>query len=330
MQDGWQRRQAHLALDTAELAELLAPAFPGRAVLAASPLAGGLVNTNYRVTVAGRAADIVVRVYTRDPAACQIEYDVLRRVLGNVPAPEVLYADLAGERGGRPYLILTFIEGTKLTDILAAGDPTECAAAGRAAGRGLAAIHQFTFPAAGFFGPGLAVTAPLDVSPDGYRGYIAAFLAGLAGERLGATDATALARLAAEQAELVVWDGAPALIHADYKPQNLLVRRAGPGWALAAALDWEFAFAGAPLFDLGTLLRYRAQVPAGYVAAVVAGYREAGGILPSAWPRITRLLDLLNLLTFLAEPDADDRQIAEVRALVRATLTSWDATAEGA
>ena len=46
------------------------------------------------------------------------------------------------------------------------------------------------------------------------------------------------------------------LVHADYKPWNLLVRRGAAGWAMGAALDWEFTFAGPVLCDFGIFLRY--------------------------------------------------------------------------
>src|SRR5258708_35836836 len=39
----------------------------------------------------------------------------------------------------------------------------------------------------------------------------------------------------------------------DYKPWNALVRDG----QIAAVLDWEFAFAGAPLNDIGNFLRYQ-------------------------------------------------------------------------
>lgn len=50
-------------------------------------------------------------------------------------------------------------------------------------------------------------------------------------------------------------DGAPALIHNDYKYDNLIIDPANWGHVIAV-LDWEMATIGDPLMDLGTTLAY--------------------------------------------------------------------------
>ena len=50
------------------------------------------------------------------------------------------------------------------------------------------------------------------------------------------------------------------LIHGDYKPSNLLVNP--HTHTVSGVLDWEFAFAGPPLYDLATLLRDSESYPA--------------------------------------------------------------------
>ena len=50
-------------------------------------------------------------------------------------------------------------------------------------------------------------------------------------------------------------------MHADYNGKNLLMQSTHEGWQVAAVLDWEFAFAGSPLFDTGNFLRHEADFP---------------------------------------------------------------------
>ncbi|WP_017545038.1 phosphotransferase family protein [Nocardiopsis prasina] len=50
--------------------------------------------------------------------------------------------------------------------------------------------------------------------------------------------------------------GAPAIVHGDYRLDNVLVTRDG---RLTAVLDWEMATLGDPLVDLGLMLVYREQ-----------------------------------------------------------------------
>src|SRR5215813_6923349 len=111
MQDGWGRRHAHVQLDQREVQALLEPALPGGIVVAAEPLAGGLANTNYRVTLAARDEPVVLRLYTRDVSACAREAALARLVAESVPVAEVLFTDCEGTRsGGRPYAVQAWVE----------------------------------------------------------------------------------------------------------------------------------------------------------------------------------------------------------------------------
>ncbi len=325
MQEGWERRHAALALDAAPIAALLQPAFPDRAVLSAELLSGGLANTNYKVTLAGLHEPVVLRLFTRDPAACQTELDIYQLTGAHVPMPAILYADPTGEPHSRPYLVARWIDGTKLDALLAHGDEAAIASAAHTVGATLAGLAAFPFARAGFFGPGLTIAQPLAPSTESVPAYVdEALFTGAASARLGPELTQALQRLLRENAALLAAaDTQTVLVHGDYKAQNLLVCQAGAGWNIAAVLDWEFAFAGSPLFDVAICLRYADTLPPAFVSAFATGYRAHGGILPTDWRRIIRLLDLVNLCGFLAAPDARGPMIAEVTSLVRATVAGW-------
>jgi aminoglycoside phosphotransferase (APT) family kinase protein len=68
-----------------------------------------------------------------------------------------------------------------------------------------------------------------------------------------------------EMDQLIGWlvnrlpvSGAPALVHNDYKLDNLMLDAADPG-RIAAVLDWEMTTVGDPLVDLGCTLCYWPQ-----------------------------------------------------------------------
>jgi Ser/Thr protein kinase RdoA (MazF antagonist) len=91
-------------------------------------------------------------------------------------------------------------------------------------------------------------------------------------ELVGAELANEVVRLIQREA----WRLAPVwsqsrLVHADYKPWNLLVRRGASGWAISAVLDREFTFAGPPLADFGVFLRYSERMPAEYETGFLDG-----------------------------------------------------------
>src|SRR6516225_6830209 len=62
------------------LPRILARALPGHAILSCEPLAGGLSNAIYRIHVAGLADSFVLRLYSRDRAACRKELDLHRLI----------------------------------------------------------------------------------------------------------------------------------------------------------------------------------------------------------------------------------------------------------
>jgi fructokinase len=92
------------------------------------------------------------------------------------------------------------------------------------------------------------------------------------------------------------------LVHSDFNGKNLLVLDRGDRWSISAVLDWEFAFSGSPLVDVGNMLRFRAAYPPSFVSGFIAGFREAGGDLPSDWQEVSEALDLYALADFLTRP----------------------------
>ena len=90
------------------------------------------------------------------------------------------------------------------------------------------------------------------------------------------------------------------LVHSDFNPKNVLVGREGGAWTVRAVLDWEFAFSGPPLVDVGNMLRFAADYPPAYVAGFLDGFRAAGGELPEGWRTAAEALDLFALADLYA------------------------------
>jgi Ser/Thr protein kinase RdoA (MazF antagonist) len=117
-----------------------------------------------------------------------------------------------------------------------------------------------------------------------------------------------------------VLDEHNTLVHGDYKRSNLLIRRAAATWQVAAVLDWEFAFAGPALVDVGIFLRAGSALPDGFRDAFAAGYRDAGGKLPTDWLALSRLLDVVSMLTFLDDARERPHVFAECVEVLKETL----------
>ncbi|HEU0027476.1 MAG TPA: aminoglycoside phosphotransferase family protein, partial [Ktedonobacterales bacterium] len=251
-------------------------------------------------------------------------------VAGVVPAPTVLYADANATHFRLPWMLMTWMQGVPLPEALASLPPEEAPALATALGATAAANGSFAFDEPGFFGPDLAIAEPLDAPAEMTRVRLRYLLfEGRAGERLGADLTARLWSLVeARVGELDALAGRVSLVHSDFRDSNLLVAREGGAWRVAGVLDWEFAFAGPSLFDLGQLLRREATLlPLGFAADVIAAYRARGGFAPPGWRRMALLLDLMNLCGFadMDVPDSRGVMLADATSLIEATVARLEA-----
>lgn len=266
---------------------------PGRPVRLVRPLTGGFSNEMHLVQVGNPDETFVLRVHRLDRAA--IETAVAQRISGIVPVPEIVYVD--GDVS-----LSRWVRGERLEDVLVGADAATGRDLGYVVGRMLAAIASVRFDRPGFF------TGP-DLEPSGDDQPASAQLSSYVRERLATQDDPLLrdyAALVCSSAHLLDGlDDPPSLVHSDYNPKNLLVRRAGSGWEVAAVLDWEFAFVGSSLVDVANMLRHPERLPPEYAGAFVAGVRDGGVRLSEGWAERARLLDVFALVDFLVrEPPA--------------------------
>jgi aminoglycoside phosphotransferase (APT) family kinase protein len=283
-----------------ELAAWLGRALPGQQVTGATPLSGGYRNRNTRLATAGGQA-FVLRQYLAGeaPRTCAIEAAVLRQLVGLAPVPEVVDADPAGREAGQPVLLTRYVTGEPLSGALA-GAGADAAALGRAAGLALAEVGTLRFARDGFFTDATLVPAPDPVSLSAFVDRCLA--AGSAGSALSAAELAGLRALARDSEPLAARvAGAAQLVHSDFNPKNLLVLRGADGrWRVTGVLDWEFAFSGSPLHDVGNMLRF--GHPAGFADGFTGGFAEGGGELPDGWREISAALDLFALADLLTRP----------------------------
>ena len=66
-------------------------------------------------------------------------------------------------------------------------------------------------------------------------------------------------RLRRRAIDLAALDSRRALVHGDASGRNVLVRAVNDRWQVAALLDWEHAFLGSALWDVGSLLWSRSS-----------------------------------------------------------------------
>jgi aminoglycoside phosphotransferase (APT) family kinase protein len=313
----WRRGSPATTVTSVQLAEVLATAGLSDSVTRIELLAGGLVNTNYRLDLAG-GETLVLRLYDRDGSACAREAALLRMVSGTVPVPAVVHVEPDGFGALPPLLLMTYIEGISLRALKATLPDEELGPAARVVGQVLARIHAFRFPKPGSLGSALDAgpwfAEPPDIVPKLIEGLPPRLEAGLA-RRVDAFIANIADRLSQ-------FDTEARLVHSDYDygSANVLLRRMAGGSEVAAVLDWEFAFSGCPLWDLGNLLRYERESRPRFEPHASRGYIEAGGELPDDWRLLARAFDLVSLCELLTREGIPPDMAAEITELIESTL----------
>jgi Ser/Thr protein kinase RdoA (MazF antagonist) len=267
----------------------------GAAVLDWRTLAGGFSHETCLLTLDD--GPVVARFGGPDPA---IEAAVMAAASRHVPVPRVDLVIPAAD-GSRPAMLLEYVEGTPLSDVLAGPElgAAESRDLGAVVGRVAAGIGAVTFDRPGFFADGqlsVAVEQPwseqlpefartcMDKTPD---------------ERIGRHVRASWADLCAAHAPaLTAVDDQARLAHADMNPKNVLVTRAGSGWRVDAVLDWEFSFSGCSYGDAANMARFAADYPPDFIdgfLSAFAGHQPADLPLPGDWLHLGRVLDMFAL-----------------------------------
>jgi aminoglycoside phosphotransferase (APT) family kinase protein len=313
-----------------DIAGLLHRALPGHAVRSFAVMTGGLINAMYRVEVEGFEDPLVLRFYARDRAACQKEVDLHRLVAGSVPVPEILYAATSEQDGVAPHVLMRWVKGLTFRQLKARHRPAEIAEAAHSIGETLARIAAFEFPSPGRMGAGLAIGAPLLEPNHGAAEFVESCLRSPETQR----------RLEGPLRDRVrgfIWRWAPAmdplgaerrLVHSDFGSPNLLVDRrvGGDGrWRVSGVIDWEFAFSGPPLVDVGHMMRYERRGRPLVEPWFSEGFLTGGGTLPADWRDLARAVDLMALVEFFTRPELPESMVPELVELIAATTEGRDA-----
>ncbi len=284
-------------------------------------LSEGLSNFNYRVDFDSGGEPVVLRIYGRDPNACQKEVDLLRLLRATVPVPEVLRVYANGLDGAGPFIVLRHVEGITFRQLRKTGDAEAVAQAARSIGETLAAFNRHTFAERGTLGAGPAVIGHFLNGPNAIPEFIDSCLA-------SPTLRRRLDERTRDLAHTLAWSRAPelarlqdetCLVHGDFGNRNILVRREQGRWRVAAIIDWESAVAGSPLLDIASFLRYERRQAPSREPHFSQGYERSGGHLPEDWRRLARVVDPTRLCEILTQENLPASVVTEVTELVRET-----------
>ena len=306
--------------------DAISTAFPDSKIADAPILSGGLINTNIKIEFTSQQSPVVLRLYRGDAAVCLKEAAILRLVRATVPVPEVIQVEPNGIGGSEPFCILEFVNGQTFQQLKRTGDLEAIHEAAASVGETLACIGEYQFSKAGRLQGDLKKSltvgdAYLD-GPDLIPRLVDGFLQS---ENLGRR----LNRSFRQRLHEFIWswatrltslDKETRLVHSDFGNRNILVDCVNGRWQVVAVLDWEFAFTGPPLVDVGHFLRYEKRNAPLREPYFSRAFVESGGTLPDDWRRISQVLDLTALVECLTHDFLPDDVADEILQLIESTL----------
>jgi len=312
--------------DIASVHRLVAQAFPQRRISNITELTGGRINTNLKLTFSTGEPPAVLRLHKKGSTTCTKETQVIELIKSTVPVPEVLYVDTEGFDGSGPFSIIEFVEGLTFQQLKRTGDLEAIHQAASSVGATLAAIGRYSF-----LKPGslvvtnknqLEVGDPFTRTKDPMPEILDIFLeSDLAQRRLGAELTRGLHDFVRVWApSLPDITDVSQLVHSDFGNRNILVNEVNGEWEVAAVLDWEFAFSGSPLLDVGNFLRYDSAGQPLREPFFSRSFVEHGGELPDNWRQAVRVIDLTALVECLSHDYLPDDVVSEIIQLIKQTL----------
>jgi aminoglycoside phosphotransferase (APT) family kinase protein len=252
--------------------------------------------------------------------------DYLSRETTEVPVPKVLWRATEQFPGAVGAFAMTYIDGHLLASIEDGLSTAACRDICEQLAVVAAGIHKLRFTQCGLLGSGPKVTEVFASYASGTVGFMQSCLdnANLQ-RRTGADRCQRLHHCLTHRPDLHEPSMTHQLCHSDFNQKNFLVRRNPNGrHQLTAVLDWEFAFSGSSVIDIGNLLRFEHESPAVESSWFADAYRAAGGHLDKSWREQALFADLLAQCAFLIDPEELPKTFRTAIGVIDHTLTVLD------
>lgn len=316
----WERKGPVITLSENALYELVSPAFPNQKIESHTTLSEGLANTNIRFKLEGLNDWFMIRIYTRDIHAIHQEVALAEKLGDELPMPEFMHVDKESMKF--PYAIQRWVEAKPLYEILQTGSPEHIQMVAKEVAKALCTISSHRFPKPGFFKENLDIIPFENVELEHpFVTYVKECLfEQYAGQWLGAALTELTWKYILDNQSYFPALSPSCLVQGDFNPDNILINE--KTGKIAAILDWEFAFSGSYLFDIGNLLRF--EIPSVFENTFIQSYEAEQNLkLPMEWQKMIKVQDLTNLVGLINTPTECPNRIRDIQGLIEETLAKY-------
>ena len=322
---GWERSNELILPNIEIIRNILKPFLKEKVIIQIQPLSGGLNNSNIKITTDTNES-FVLRIYSKNSLSIEVERKILNLLKEKVPVPQVLYIDSSCSVLNYPFLILSWVNGTQLSVMMNKKNKRIISSIGSEVGKSLSKIHKVKFPDSGFFDDKLNINQFVKLNADGFLMYIEECLVqGYGNKHLGTKLCNKILRFSQEQSHLINnLEEQNSLVHSDFNPLNILVEEQDRNINISGILDWEYAFSGSPLMDIGNFLRYENINSSKLLNEFILSYQDNGGNLPDKWLQKAKLLDLISLCDLLNKKVCGEVRLKDIKRLILNTIEEWD------
>jgi aminoglycoside phosphotransferase (APT) family kinase protein len=273
--------------------------------------AGGKRTTNYKIRLKESEQKFVLRIYPKNDRSWHKEFALQNTLKNYLPVPEMYYLNEDKLIIDKPFSIVQFLDGITLDKYLE-GNNCISESLAQKIGETLAVIHQIESKGLLEEDSQHKDGLPLILSWYDY------LLNHRAVERLGAVVIDKLKIIIQEHNELL---GQLAhnfvFSHGDFRPANIMVKDG----RLTGVIDWEFALSAPDYFDIGQFTRYKEHMSDKAKNRFISGYNQnTGHPVGKDWEKLSKLMDLVNILVFLDNEEEKPNLFSDMKKLVEKTL----------
>ncbi|MBY0461747.1 MAG: aminoglycoside phosphotransferase family protein [Alphaproteobacteria bacterium] len=293
----WERYKSHTHIEIEHAQKLIDP-YISHKIQSLTLLSDGCANTNYKITFQNDTPPLVLRIYIREKSALSREKALHQLLKNSLPVPLFFYNDASCTLMNHPYALMEWKEGELMRNVILKGDEKDIGECAFSAGKFLNVLRNIKLNQNGFFDGNLKIR-PFNEEEEFIPFGLGLLKQKTVKESLSPSVLVDLERIFYASGPILPNPTKANLTHADFDPANMLVSKIDGKWQVSAILDWEFAFAGSYLMDMGLMLRYAHKLPKTYGDSFLNGLKESGEDLPKTWKEAAKLMDLLCLLQLL-------------------------------